>query len=62
MNSDRTRTLAGLILVVALLAICAVSVWLFRGSFSETVRVTVISDGAGLVMNPATRAGSTVRT
>ena len=46
------RPLAGLGLVVALLAIFALSVGLFRGSFTETVPVTVISDRAGLVMNP----------
>jgi len=46
------RPLAGLGLVVALLVIFAVSVGLFAGKFTETVPVTVISDRAGLVMNP----------
>lgn len=49
------RPLAGLATVIAILAIIAVSVGLFRGSFTETVPVTVISDRAGLVMNPEAR-------
>lgn len=51
-GTSYVRPLAGLGLVVALLAIFALSVGLFRGSFTETVPVTVISDRAGLVMNP----------
>ena len=46
------RPLAGLGLVVVLLVIFAVSIGLFAGKFTETVPVTVISDRAGLVMNP----------
>jgi virulence factor Mce-like protein len=46
------RPLAGLGLVVALLVVFAVSIGLFAGKFTETVPVTVISDRAGLVMNP----------
>ncbi|HEX2286046.1 MAG TPA: MCE family protein [Mycobacterium sp.] len=46
------RPLAGLGTVVALAAIVALAVALFRGDFAETERVTVISDRAGLVMNP----------
>ena len=38
--------------LTAIAAIVAVSVGLFRGSFTKTVPVTVISDRAGLVMNP----------
>ena len=37
---------------MAIAAIVALAVALFRGSFTETVPVTVISDRAGLVMNP----------
>ncbi len=37
------RPLAGLATVVAILAIVAVAVGLFRGSFTETVPVTVMS-------------------
>jgi len=49
------RPLAGLATVVAIAAIVALSVGLFRGSFTKTVPVTVISDRAGLVMNPDAR-------
>ena len=37
---------------MAIVAIIALAIGLFRGSFTETVPVTVISDRAGLVMNP----------
>jgi len=46
------RPLTGLATVVAIALIVALAVGLFRGDFSETVPVTVISDRAGLVMNP----------
>jgi phospholipid/cholesterol/gamma-HCH transport system substrate-binding protein len=46
------RPLAGVAAVLAIAAIIALAVGLFRGSFTETVPVTVISDRAGLVMNP----------
>lgn len=49
--SRHRRPLAGFGTVVLLLAIFALSVGLFRGSFTETVPVTVISDRTGLVMN-----------
>ena len=52
MNSGIARPLAGLATVVAIAAIVAVAVGLFRDSFTKTVPVTVISDRAGLVMNP----------
>ncbi|MGE2728795.1 MCE family protein [Mycolicibacterium vaccae] len=52
MNKNYVRPLAGLGLVTALVSIFAVSVGLFAGKFTETVPVTVISDRAGLVMNP----------
>jgi virulence factor Mce-like protein len=39
-------------MVVAIVAIVALAVGLFRGGFTETVPVTVISQRAGLVMNP----------
>jgi phospholipid/cholesterol/gamma-HCH transport system substrate-binding protein len=51
-KSGLLRPLAGLGLVVTLLVVFAVSVGLFAGSFTETVPVTVVSDRAGLVMNP----------
>jgi phospholipid/cholesterol/gamma-HCH transport system substrate-binding protein len=52
MRSSAVRPLAGLGLVLALALIFALAIALFRGSFSDTVPVTVISDRAGLVMNP----------
>ncbi|MBB2991820.1 virulence factor Mce-like protein [Mycolicibacterium iranicum] len=50
--ANMARPLAGLGLVIALVLILAVSLGLFAGKFTETVPVTVISDRAGLVMNP----------
>ena len=52
MKSSALRPLMGLALVVALVAIFAVSIGLFRGAFTTSVPVTVISQRAGLVMNP----------
>lgn len=52
MNSNTTRALAGLTSVVAIVAVIALAIALFRGDFTKTVPVTVISDRAGLVMNP----------
>jgi phospholipid/cholesterol/gamma-HCH transport system substrate-binding protein len=46
------RPLAGLAMVVVCVLIIALAVGLFRGSFTETVPVTVMSPRAGLVMNP----------
>lgn len=51
-TSGYARPLAGLGTVVVIGLIIALAVALFRGSFAETVPVTVISDRAGLVMNP----------
>lgn len=52
MKGDAVRPLAGLGLVVALGLIFLLAVSLFRGTFTETVPVSVISDRAGLVMDP----------
>lgn len=52
MKTSVVRPLTGLALIVAIALIFAVAVGLFRGTFTETVPVTVISDRAGLVMNP----------
>lgn len=52
MNSITARALAGLAGLVVMVVIFALAVGLFRGSFTETVPVTVVSDRAGLVMNP----------
>ncbi len=46
------RPLAGLATVLSILGVFAVSVGLFRGDFTTTVPVTVVSPRAGLVMNP----------
>lgn len=46
------RGLVGFLTVVTLLAIAGLAVGLFRSSFTKTVPVTVISQRAGLVMNP----------
>ena len=52
MKSGAARPLAGLGLFVAIALVFALAVGLFRGSFTKTEPVTVISDRAGLVMNP----------
>jgi phospholipid/cholesterol/gamma-HCH transport system substrate-binding protein len=44
--------LLGVITIVVIAGIFALAVGLFQGSFTETVPVTVISQRAGLVMNP----------
>ena len=49
---SNARPLAGLGTVVVVGLIVALAVLLFRGSFTTTVPVTVMSDRAGLVMNP----------
>ncbi|MGV0746497.1 MCE family protein [Mycolicibacterium sp. XJ870] len=52
MNANVIRPLAGFATAAVMVAIVAVSVGLFRGSFTKTVPVTVLSERAGLVMNP----------
>jgi virulence factor Mce-like protein len=52
MKSSAVRPLTGLAMIVVIVAIIALAVTLFRGSFADTVPVTVIADRAGLVMNP----------
>jgi phospholipid/cholesterol/gamma-HCH transport system substrate-binding protein len=46
------RQVAGLLTVATIGAIVAVAAGLFRGSFTSSVLVTVVSPRAGLVMNP----------
>jgi phospholipid/cholesterol/gamma-HCH transport system substrate-binding protein len=46
------RPLLGLATVVVILGIVAIAANLFRGGFTPTVPVTVLSQRAGLVMNP----------
>jgi phospholipid/cholesterol/gamma-HCH transport system substrate-binding protein len=49
------RPLAGLATLVVISAIVAVSLTLFRGGFTQTVPVTVVSARAGLMMNPGAK-------
>ncbi len=49
------RAIAGALTVLAIAAVIALAVALFRGSFTKTVPLTLISDRAGLVMNPDAR-------
>lgn len=55
MKPSVARPLVGLLTVLVVLGIVAVAVGLFRGDFTKTIPVTVISDRAGLVMNPDAR-------
>jgi virulence factor Mce-like protein len=50
-----TRPIAGLATVVVMVAVIAVALTQFRGGFTETVPVTVVSDRAGLMMNPGAK-------
>ena len=52
MPHNGIRALTGLVTVAVMLAIVAVAVGLFQGSFSDSTPVTVLSSRAGLVMNP----------
>jgi phospholipid/cholesterol/gamma-HCH transport system substrate-binding protein len=49
---SHARPLAGLAMVALIAGIVAVAVILFRGGFVKPVPVTVVSERAGLVMNP----------
>lgn len=46
------RPMVGAATVLALVGVIAVAAGMFRGDFQETVPLTVISERAGLVMNP----------
>jgi len=50
--TSTVRPLAGLATVAVLVAIVSFSLGMFRGDFGRTVPVTVVSERAGLVMNP----------
>ena len=52
MSGSLIRVLLGAATIVTIAAIALVSVRLFLGGFSDTVPVTVMSQRAGLVMNP----------
>src|ERR1700761_7540254 len=53
MPHNGIRALTGLVSIAVIVAIVAVAVGLFQGSFTDTIPVTVMSPRAGLVMNPA---------
>ena len=52
MTRHLLRPLIGLATVALIVAVFAVAAFLFRGGYSDSVPVTVISSRAGLVMNP----------
>lgn len=52
MTRSYLRPLVGLGMIIAIVAVVALAVVLFRGGYRDTAGVTVISDRAGLVMNP----------
>lgn len=52
MSSKLVRPLSGLSMVVVIVSIVALAVGMFRGSFTPTDSVTVLSSRAGLVMDP----------
>jgi virulence factor Mce-like protein len=55
MSSSAVRPVVGLASVAVLAGIVFFAVGMFRGSFGTTVPVTVVSERAGLVMNPEAR-------
>jgi phospholipid/cholesterol/gamma-HCH transport system substrate-binding protein len=52
MTRTLTGPLVGLLTIVAIVAVFAVAAQLFTGGYRDAVPVTVISERAGLVMNP----------
>src|ERR1700732_3537498 len=52
MNRKALSTAVGATTVFAIAGVFALAAMLFRGGLTTTVPVTVISDRAGLVMNP----------
>ena len=52
MPSSAVRPLAGLATIVVLAGIVFFAIGMFRGGFGTTIPVTVVSERAGLVMNP----------
>lgn len=55
LKSSSVRPLVGAATVVCIAAVVALAVGLFRGSFTDSIGVTVISERVGLVMNPDAR-------
>lgn len=52
MSNSAVRPLAGLATVVVVVAVIGFAVGMFQGDFTKTVPVTVVSERAGLVMDP----------
>ena len=52
MSKNGVRPLTGLATVIVLVAIVVFAVKMFQGGFGQTVPVSVVSERAGLVMNP----------
>ncbi|MFC3776623.1 MCE family protein [Mycolicibacterium holsaticum] len=55
MKSGALRPLTGLAMIIAIALIVTLAITLFRGDFTKTVPITIISERAGLVMNPDAR-------
>src|SRR5258708_16055747 len=56
MSQDALRPVAGLATIVAIAGIVLFAVTMFRGDFTETVPLTVVSPRAGLVIDPDAKA------
>jgi virulence factor Mce-like protein len=52
MNQTVVRPLAGLATVLVIVTIVAIAISLFQGGYASTLPLTVVSQRAGLVMNP----------
>jgi phospholipid/cholesterol/gamma-HCH transport system substrate-binding protein len=52
LNHHVVRPLAGLVTVLAIVTVVAIAISLFQGGFAAPVQITVVSQRAGLVMNP----------
>lgn len=52
MSSSRLRPIAGIVTVIVIAAVVSVAIGQFAGRFTESVPVTVMTDRAGLLMNP----------
>ena len=52
---QRPRKLAGLVLVLVVVGVTSLAFLQFRGAFSDTTRLTVLSGRSGLVLDPGAR-------
>ena len=57
--SRRANIVLGLMLVIVLVGAAAISVALYRGTFSDTQRVTMYADRAGLLLDAIRASNST---